>query len=108
MISRSQAELNQMLESLSLPAQIEPHSRTRVKCLIAWVQSSLDVHLHKEDEIDQLEEFSNRLNQFYMVSSNRRPVVTNPGMTGELYFINNHLKYWICDAEIYDPEGFLI
>ena len=85
MISRSQAELSHMFDSLSRPAQIEPNTRTRVKCLIAWVQSSLDVHLHKEDEIDQLEEFSNRLNQFYSISSNRRPVVTNPGMTGKFF-----------------------
>ena len=81
MISRSQSELGQITEVLSSSVQIEPY--TRHKCQIAWVESSLELHLHRAEETDELADFSYKLNQFYSIPANRRTVVTNPGMTGK-------------------------
>ena len=81
MISRAQSELGQITEVLSSSVQIEPY--TRHKCQIAWVESSLELHLHRAEETEELADFSYKLNQFYSIPANRRTVVTNPGMTGK-------------------------
>jgi len=85
LLSRAASQLTRLFDSLSKPVSIEP--RLRHACLIAWIQSPLDIHLHREGEIEQLEQYSARLNRFYQEHHNRRPVVTNPGMTDGHYYV---------------------